>query len=157
MKDIIKQVSIVCLLCFTISPVPAQEERSEAVRDLDLNGSDCIWIRTIRDYSPLDNRTLLIYGAGKSAYFVRLVHPAMEMKSSIQVGFSSRDDRLCPYGGDSLVFGGFADQTVSIRSISRISSDQAENLLVRYGRKEPDQQHVPAPEEVKGAEIEELD
>ena len=123
-----------------------------------MSGSDCIWIRTIRDYRPLDSRNLLIYGAGKRAYFVKLAHRSLELKSSIQVGFYSRDGQLCPFGGDRLIFGGgLTDASVRIRSISRVSADQADDLLVRFGKKEPDQQRIPAPQEVQGAEIEELD
>jgi hypothetical protein len=157
-KNLIKHLVIALSLCVSVSNAGAGAEEKEYVRDLDLNGSDCIWIRTIRDYRSLDSRNLLIYGAGKSAYFVRLAHPSMELKTSMQVGFSSRDDRLCPFGGDGLVFsGGFNNEAVTIRAISRISSDQAEDLLLRFGKKEPERQHVPAPREVEGAEIEELD
>ena len=156
-KMLIKQFVIVLLLSSFSSVSTAEKEDAQRVRDLDLNGSDCIWIRTIRDYRALDSRNLLIYASGKSAYFVRLARPSMELRSSIQVGFSSRDDRLCPYGGDQLVVGGFAAETVSIRAISRISSDQADVLLVRFGKKDPDEQQIPAPREVEGAEIEELD
>ena len=157
-KYLIQQLVIVLTLCFTVSYAGAGAEEKEYVRDLDFNGSDCIWIRTIRDYRSLDSRNLLIYGAGKSAYFVRLAHPSMELKTSMQIGFSSRDGRLCPFGGDGLVFhGGFSNEAVTIRAISRISSDQAEDLLLRFGKKEPERQHVPAPREVEGAEIEELD
>lgn len=158
MKILLIQILILLTSSVIVDLVHADEEETARVRDLDLNGSDCIWIRTIRDYRALDNRSLLIYGAGKSAYFVRLAHSSMELRSSFQVGFSSRDGQLCPYGGDSLVFGGgFSDEDVSIRAISRISEDQADDLLVRFGRKEPDEQHIPAPREVEGAEIEELD
>ena len=157
-KDLIKQIIAIIISCSVLPVFALAEELDKLPEDLDLNGSDCIWIRTIRDYRSLDSRNLLIYGAGKSAYFVRLAHASMELKTSMQVGFSSRDDRLCPFGGDGLVFsGGFSNEAVTIRAISRISSDQAEDLLLRFGKKEPERQHVPAPREVQGAEIEELD
>ena len=154
----LKHIFIVFFSSVLASCASASSAPDEQVRDLDLRGSDCIWIRTIRDYTALDSRSLLIYGSGKRAYFVRLAHPTMDLKSSFRVGFRSRDDQLCPYGGDELVFdGSFAGETARILAISRISDEQAEQLLVRFGKTESDRQNVPAPQEVSGAEIEELD
>lgn len=158
MNIFFKQLLIGLSLGVLTSGALADSDSDRPVRDLDLHGSDCIWIRTIRDYRPLDSRNLLIYGSARTAYFVRLAHPAIGLRTSLQIGFRSRDNQLCPYGGDQLVFGGgFANEAVNVRAISRISQEQVEELLVRFGQKEPDQQRVPAPREVKGAEIEELD
>ncbi|MEX2496271.1 MAG: DUF6491 family protein [Woeseia sp.] len=135
----------------------SEEGRSGAGRDVDYNGSDCILIRTIRDYTPLDDSNLLIWGPAKRAYYVSLFRPAFDLRSSFRLSFSSRDEQLCPFGGDGIVVGSLMRDTVSIRSISRVSEEQAEQLLIRYGRKEPAEQQAPAPEEdVKGAEVEEL-
>jgi hypothetical protein len=72
------------------------------------------------------------------------------------MSFSSRDDQLCPYGGDRVVFGSFNPDSIGIQSISRISAEQADELLIRYGRKEPEEQTAPEPADVAGAEVEEL-
>jgi len=45
---------------------------------------------------------------------------------------------------------------VPIRGISRLTPDQEEELLIRYGKKEPPEQQDQAPPEVIGAEVEEL-
>ena len=124
--------------------------------DMDFNGTDCISIRTIRDYTPLDNRTLLIEGPGKQKYYVRLVMPSFGLRSSFQLGVKSRDDYLCPYGGDQIVFGGLDHERVSVRSITRLNSEQLTDLLIRYGKIEPEEQPDPGPVELDGAEIEEL-
>jgi hypothetical protein len=134
----------------------SDEAGTGANEDIDYNGSDCILIRTIRDYTPLDDRNLLIWGPAKRAYYVSLVRPVFELRSSFRMGFSSRDDQLCPFGGDGIVVGSLDRETISIRSISRVSEEQADQLLIRYGRKEPAEQQAPAPEDVKGAEVEEL-
>ena len=65
-------------------------------------------------------------------------------------------DRLCPYGGDALIFGSFQGDEARIRSIKRLNSGQLEQVLIRYGKKEPADKPDPAPPEVKGAEVEEL-
>jgi hypothetical protein len=86
-----------------------------------------------------------------------LFRPAFGMSSSFRLGFSSRDDHLCPYGGDAVVFGGLGNEKISVQSISRVNAEQAEELLIRYGKKEPAANEPPEPKDVKGAEVEELD
>ncbi len=155
-KNLIKHILIVIISCTLVSIFAAAEEQDKLPEDLDLNGSDCIWIRTIRDYTPLSRDSLLIHASGKRSYFVRLMTPRFGAQSSFQIATVSRDDRLCPYGGDRLIFDRFSGDESSIRSISRVTPEQVEMLLIRYGKKEPVDQPDPAPPEVKGAEVEEL-
>jgi len=54
------------------------------------------------------------------------------------------------------VFDGAFKEDAMIRGISRISPEQEEDLLIRYGKKKPDEQKDEAPPEVKGADVEEL-
>lgn len=144
------------ILCTSLSIFAAAEEQDRLPDDLDLFGSDCIWIRTIRDYTPLSRDSLLIHASGKRSYFVSLMTPSFGAQSSFQIGTVSRDDSLCPYGGDSLVFDMHSRDESRIRSISRVTPEQVDMLLIRYGKKEPVDQPDPAPPEVKGAEVEEL-
>ena len=125
--------------------------------DLDFSGNDCILIRTIRDYTPLDRQHLLIRGPGRRSYFVTLLGPTLDMRSAIGFQVRSRDDQLCPFGGDRIVFGSLGGESVSVRSISRLTAEQEEFLLTRYGIREPDESETPAESpDVKGAEVEEL-
>ncbi|MGB5347275.1 MAG: DUF6491 family protein [Woeseia sp.] len=157
MKTFIYQIISIAFACALSSVAMAQDEDTKAVDDLDLRGSDCILIRTIRDYTPLDDRTMLIWGPAKRGYLVRLSRPAFRMRSSFSLGFSSRDDQLCPYGGDSIVFGGMDNDQIRVQSISRVSKEQAEELKIRYGKKKPAEITPAAPDAVKGAKVEELD
>ena len=157
MKVFKLQLVISIIVCITLIPVRAEKPDSGEDQDLDFDGSDCIWVRSIRDYTPLDDRTLLIWGGANRPYYVRLVQSTREMGSAISMGVQSRDDSLCPYGGDALVFGNFDPYPARVRSVSRITTEQAEQLLVRYGKKDADEPQTPAPKEVKGAEVEELD
>lgn len=156
-ENLMKQLLIGFLLVSTLTLVQAKEAPSSQIEGIERNGSDCIWIRTVRDYTSLDDQNLLIRGSGKRSYLVTLLHPSFELRSSMGLGFSSRDDQLCPFGGDGVVFEGLSRETVRIRSISEVSSDQAEQLMVQFGRKEPKEQQTAAPKTVKGAEVEELD
>ena len=148
-------LAILSLSIFAGCAGTSEERRAEA-GDIDYRGSDCILISTIRDYRTLDDRNLLIYGPGNRAYFVTLFRPSFELRSSFQMGFSSRDERLCPYGGDAIVVGSLNREEIAIQSISRVSEEQVEQLLVRFGKKEPSGQPTPEPGKVKGAEVEEL-
>lgn len=152
----LKQSLVVLISGVLVACAGTGGSRAPADRDVSARGSDCILIRTIRDYTPLDDRNLLIWGPANRAYHVTLFRPAFELRSSFQMSFSSRDDQLCPYGGDRVVFGDFNPDAIGIQSISRLSADQADELLIRYGRKEPEQQMAPEPADVKGAEVEEL-
>ncbi|MDH4049060.1 MAG: DUF6491 family protein [Gammaproteobacteria bacterium] len=152
-----KQIVAFVLLTFTLSTAMADDEESRRIQGIESNGSDCIWIRTVRDYTTLDDRNLLIRGSGKRTYLVTLLHRSFDLRSAIGLGFSSRDDQLCPFGGDSIVFDGLSRESVGIRAITEVTEEQAEQLMVHFGKKAPKEQEAPAPRPVKGAEVEELD
>ena len=157
-----KQFFIIQLvMAFTLSGCSTISEDADGTssvsKDADFQGTDCILIRTIRDYSPLDKSHLLITGSGKRTYFVTLFWPAYELRHSTSLKFKSRDGQLCPYGGDAIIFGTFSAESVSIRAISRVSAEEKQELLVRYGSIERAEQKPPEPASVKGAEVEELD
>ena len=155
-KDPIKQTVIIFILSNLLTSCAASERASAVPRDLTDSGSDCISIRTIRDYTPLDRSRLIIEGGGKRLYYVTLVASSFQLRGSHQIGVNSRDAWLCPYGGDRLVFSTFGDTSAGIRGIMRITPEQAEELLFRYGKKERPEQQAPAPPELDGAEVEEL-
>ncbi|MDG2375169.1 MAG: DUF6491 family protein [Woeseiaceae bacterium] len=156
MKQQIKQKIILVISSSLLASCATAERESRMPRDLTESGSDCISIRTIRDYTPLDRSRLLIEGGGKRLYYVTLVLSSFQLRSSHQIGVDSRDAWLCPYGGDRLVFSTFGDASAGIRGITRITPEQAEDLLYRYGKKERPELQDPVPPELDGAEVEEL-
>ena len=157
MKSSIKQLVIVLILSISLTNIGAAAEAENSVQDLNYNGTDCIWLRTVRDYTVLDDRNLLIHGSGKRSYFVTLLQPSFEIRSSTGLEFSSRDSQVCPYGGDGIVFNGLSREEVRIRSISRVTADQVELLMVRFGRIKADAPKAPAPKHLEGARVEEQD
>ena len=79
------------------------------------------------------------------------------MRGSIGLRVDSRDEQLCPYGGDRIIFGAFADERIGVRSISRLTTEQEEQLLIQYGKRDPAESETTEPaNDVKGAEVEEL-
>lgn len=155
-KLFIKQLLTVFTSSVILIACAATGEQETVAEDLDLRGSDCILIPTIRDYTPLSRDSLLIHASAKRSYYVRLLSPGFGLNSSFTLATRSRDDRLCPYGGDAIIFDEFPGGEARIQSISRVTPEQVETLLVRYGKKEPGDTRDPAPTEVKGAEVEEL-
>lgn len=155
-KKLLKQSFIRFLSSVLLVSCATTERESRQPRDLTETGSDCISIRTIRDYTPLDRSRLIIEGSGKRLYYVTLVASSFQLRSSHQIGVNSRDAWLCPYGGDRLVFSTFGDASAGIRGIMHITPEQAEELLYRYGKKERPELQDPAPPELDGAEVEEL-
>jgi hypothetical protein len=53
--------------------------------------------------------------------------------------------------------GHFDGESIRVASIRELSPEEEEDLLIRYGKKEPEFEQTPAPREVTGAEVEELD
>jgi len=50
-----------------------------------------------------------------------------------------------------------ANESIHIASIRELTPEDHEDLLIQFGKKEPEFEQTPAPREVKGAEVEELD
>ena len=61
------------------------------------------------------------------------------------------------HGGEVVFSGDFDRETVRIASIRQLEPEEEEKLLIQFGKKEPEIKHTPAPQEVKGADVEELD
>ena len=155
-KFLLKQLLIILISCGVLGSVAVAEEQKAAPKDLDFNGSDCNLIRTIRDYTPLSRDSMLIHVSGKRSYFVRLFAPSLGLRSSFQLATKSRDDRLCPYGGDSIIVDRMPGGEARIQSISRVNPAQVEQILIHYGKKDPGDTEDPTPPEISGAEVEEL-
>ena len=76
-------------------------------------------------------------------------------------GRADLDTQTC-YVGDpvtlSIVFeGDMRTESMRIDSIRLMSKEQEEDLLITYGKKEPEIDMTPPPQEVEGADVEELD
>ncbi len=161
-----KQLLIISFLSSLLISCASVDEKPPVERDLTDSGSDCISIRTIRDYIALGRNSLIIEGSGNRLYYVTLSISSFQLRNSYQVGVQSRDDWLCPYGGDRLIFdgGGYSSdgnaihpgERASIRGIMRLTPNQADDLLIRHGKKAAPEQQDLAPPELKGAEVEEL-
>jgi hypothetical protein len=78
------------------------------------------------------------------------------LKRSHGIWFKTTTSRVCA-GFDSIEYEGSTVDNNRIASIRELTKEDEEHLLIRYGKKEPEIKQTPAPQEVEGAEVEELD
>ena len=119
--------------------------------------TDCIFRSSIRGYSVLDESNLVIEGSGRRNYHLVLRRQAHGIRSTWAIGFDSPTSRVCA-GFSEVVFKGHMDnESIRISSIRELSPEDHESLLIQFGKKKPEIETTPAPREVEGAEVEELD
>ena len=154
---IIKQLFIgvtSCSICACVS-ISTESRTDEYVSES--TGSDCIFEGTIRDYRVLDESNLLVTASAKRKYHIELTRRAFGLESSWHIGFTSPTSRICPGFSEVIVDEGFGPEAIRISKIWAIGPDEYEDLLIRYGKMEPEITQPPATQEVEGAEVEELD
>ena len=149
----LKQLIIVIFLSALVA-CAGTDERSDGEAN---RRHDCIHEPSIRGYKVLDEQNLIVEGSGRRSYHVVLWRRAHGISSSWGIGFKSPSSMIC--GGNSeIVFRGHFDgESIRITSIRRLTPEEEEDLLIRFGKKEPEIKNTPAPQEVEGAEVEELD
>ena len=119
--------------------------------------SDCIFEGTIRDYRVLDESNLVVTASASRKYHIELSRRAYGLDSSWAIGFSSPGGSICAGFSEIVVDDSFGPEAIRINKIRRLSPDGYEDMLIRFGKKKPELEQPREPEEVKGAEVEELD
>ena len=152
-----KQIVIIACSSLLLSCASTQEgSDSEDSEDI-ARRSDCIFQSSIRGYSVLDESNLIVEASGRRNYHVVLRRRAHGLNSSWSIWFDSPTGRICSSFSEVSFDGNRSDDSVRIESIRELSPEEHEYLLIQFGKKEPEIEQTPAPREVKGAEVEELD
>ena len=112
---------------------------------------------SIRDYRVLDDANLVVTAGAKRRYHLMLSRRAIGLQGSWQIGFKSSTGSICGGFDELIVDDGMNPQSYRIRTIREVSPEEFDNLLVRFGKKEPDFDQPPVSRDVDGAEVEELD
>jgi len=154
---VLKQYIIVIISCVLLSCAGPQNITDEAADAAPAQGSDCISSGTIRDYRVLDDANLVVTGSATRRYHVTLSRRAVGLQSTWAIGFRSTGTQICPGFDDLIVDSGLGPERVRIASIKQVTPEEYEQLLVRFGKKEPEIEQAPAPHPVEGAAVEELD
>lgn len=153
LNNLYKQLFIIVLSCTLIGCAGAVSGAGER----DSRRLDCIYQASVRGYTVLDDANLIVEGAGRRNYHVGLQRRAFGLKSSWGIGFRSQTGRICAHTSEVIFNGGFDRESIRIASIKELTAEEEEILLIQYGKKEPEIEHIPAPVELPGAEVEELD
>ena len=150
---LIKQLLIV----FSLSVLVACAGSDERPEGETTRRNDCIHEPSIRGYKVLDEQNLIIDAGGRRAYHLVLWRKAYGISSGWGIAFDSASSRICAGFSEVLFRGHFDGESMRITSIRELTPEEEEHLLIQYGKKEPEIKHTPAPQEVEGAEVEELD
>jgi hypothetical protein len=105
----------------------------------------------------LDDANLIVTGGGSRKYHVTLSRRAIGLRSSWSIGFRSTTRQICAGFDEVVVDDGLGPDRFRIASIRRLTPDELDALLIRFGKKEPEIEPAPVSTEVEGAEVEELD
>jgi len=98
-----------------------------------------------------------VSASGQRQYHIALQRRAHGLRSTWSIAFKSPTGRICSAFSEVVFKGHFDGESIRIATIRELDPDEEEDLLIRYGKKEPEIEHTPAPQEVKGADVEELD
>ncbi len=152
-KTLLKQLVIIVFSSVLIACAGSTEQPDpEPARR-----GDCIHEPSIRGYRVLDEQNLIVEASGRRKYHVVLARRAFGLSSSWGIVFDSPTSRVCERSSEIMFDGQFRNESIRIASIRELTPEEEEHLLIRFGKKEPEIRHTPAPQEVEGADVEELD
>ena len=151
-----KQIVIVLSSCFLVACAGTSKQADAGLDDTADRGRDCIHEPSIRGYTVLDEQNLIVRAGGRRSYHVVLSRRAHGLRFSHGIWFKTTTSRVCA-GFDSLEYEGSMAGNNRIEAIRELSELEEEHLLIQFGKKEPEIEHMPAPQNVEGADIEELD
>ena len=152
MKPLLKQLIIVFLSSVLVACASTPDDESHGASPR----GDCIHEASIRGYTVLDERNLII-DAGRSSYHIVLQRRAWGLKNTRGIAFDTSTGRVCA-GFDELLYEGhLGGESIRIESVQALTPEEEEHLLIRFGKKEPEIEYTPPPQEVTGADVEELD
>jgi len=158
LEDMFYHIFIILFLCIFAVSVEAGESGESPPEALLEPANDCIFARSVRDYTPLDRSHLILRGPSrKRAYLVTVTGAATSLRTDWRIAFRTRDTRLCPWGGDAILVDDPVQRELRIASIREITDRDVDTLMVHFGRREADEQKAPEPADVPEAGVEELD
>ena len=157
LKQLLIQCITILFSCGLVACAASENGSSSNGFEGSESGSDCIFEGTIRDYRVLNDSNLLVSGSGTRKYHIELTRPAFGLSTTWKIAFRPQGSRICPGFSEIVIDGNFGPESIRIRSIRRLIPEEYEDLLIRYGKKKPEVEQTREPEEMQGAEVEELD
>jgi len=143
--------------CCLASCAGGDERSDEDEYGAESRHADCIYEPSVRGYTVLDESNLIVEAAHRRHYHVVLQRRARGLKSSRGIVFDSTTSRVCAgFSKIGFEYGGHRE-SIRIASIRELSPEDHEDILIQFGKKEPEIKQAPAAHDVQGAEVEELD
>jgi hypothetical protein len=93
----------------------------------------CVFASGLDNFQVLDNERLILWAPGrKQPYLITLAIPSPDMRWGESLGFYDRDNdgMICGYGPDAVVVPRGSPQRIAIRSMEKITPEQAQELTV---------------------------
>ena len=152
-KIVLKQFIIILFSCGVLGCAGVPEGGDGGNRRVD----DCIHQPSIRGYTVLDEQNLIVEESASRAYHVVLQRRAYGLRTSWQIAFDAPTSRVCERFSSVVFRGDRGRESIRIDSIRQLTEEEEEDLLIAFGKKEPEIEITPEPQEVEGADVEELD
>ncbi len=156
-KPFFKQLVIVFYSSGLVACASTSEPPGDGSYAAEPAGSDCISQASVRDYKVLDDTNLIVTAGASRKYHVLLSRRATNLRSSRAIAFDSATGRICSNFSDLIVDSGFRSDRIRITSVRRLTPEDEDDLLIRFGKKEPEYVEPRQTQPVDGAEVEELD
>lgn len=124
------------LLSLDVTAAAARSNQNAASAEPKPHGGDCMFSRTIEDWTVVDDQTLIVWAPDRrSPYEVKLFSPGFGLKSAWTIGFLDKDNNglICDYGRDSVIVRGAPGMPdrIPLRSVQRIDVAQADQLIAK--------------------------
>ena len=154
----LKQLIVVFLSSIALGCAASGDTYESAGDPVESGRNDCFLQSSIRDYQVLNDSNLIVTGSANRTYHVELISRAYGLRSSWSIGFRSSTGLICSGGATLIINDGFGaqDSSVRIRAVRQVTPDERDALLIRFGKKKPEEQQAPVEEDLEGAEVEEL-
>jgi hypothetical protein len=93
-------------------------------------GNDCFWAGSIHDWRAISDQSIVVWSPSKRCpYLVEFPMRCIGIRFAEEIGFSDRDGRICPFGGDAVIVPGPAGGRCTIASIRRLTTDELADYI----------------------------
>jgi hypothetical protein len=134
---------------------PAAKPGDPVAATASLSKEDCIFSAVVSDWAELDREHLILYGPGRQQpYLVQLSFPSSDLPFNMAIGVIDADSngRICGYGFDSIAIPGGMPSRITIRSIQKLTPDEAKQMIAAaHPKREPKGKPAAAPVVAKPA------
>lgn len=127
------------------APASAQDAGSaaEAAQESAPNTNQCIFFRSLYDWKPLSNTSLILWGTRTQPYHLTLTPPCNGLRFANVIGFSSRTSRVCVMDAVLVDNGpGFPERCL-IQAVVKLDDESLQTLMAQTPGADPRKKTAP--------------